>query len=396
MKLTAPIAMICQRRQVHVIDRNGTRHAQTIPGAVPIWGIWGTEGQAAGQYSWPTWSPDGRRIACFRLPGVDDRSSRVYVFDVGGVEAIEIADLGSRLPIYLFWSPDGARVAVLSQEGDRLRLSVLTTDRVAREHVLAEGTPLFFTWMGADKLAAYVGSSESDAASRLSVFHLDGRSRSVLPRVPGNFCAPVWLGDRVLYVAHDAGHSAIVTVRHDEPDAVELEQVDGLVALVASADRRLVARAVAADGDGTPYRDLAVVDVVTGEVRRLMDDPLLAYVWSPAGDALLVARVDTDRNRLAWERVGLDGHRQHLVDMHPTRDLGFYLRFFEQYAQSHGLVDPTGQHLLLSGGIVGREDPQGTPRLWQVSVDGDGVEELGDGLLGVYGPPGARVGRNTL
>jgi hypothetical protein len=76
--------------------------------------------------------------------------------------------------------------------------------------------------------------------------------------------------------------------------------------------------------------------------------------------------------------------------MYPTRDLGFYLRFFEQYAQSHPLVDPDGRFLLLAGTFADN-DGDNTPHLWRIGLDDGSAEQLGEGLFGVWGPASAAL-----
>jgi hypothetical protein len=143
---------------------------------------------------------------------------------------------------------------------------------------------------------------------------------------------------------------------------------------------------VAQGGDGTPYGDLAVIDVATGTVTKVTDATCLAFLWMPDGSGLVTARVDTERNLMAWHRIDLDGTTTHLVDMYPTRDFGFYLRFFEQYTQSHRLIDPTSSTLLLAGGVHGQGDPHNTSALWEVPLRGGPPKRIADGLFGVYGP----------
>jgi dipeptidyl aminopeptidase/acylaminoacyl peptidase len=62
----------------------------------------------------PRWSPDGRRLAF-----VSDRSGKnqIYVIDADGGEPRRLTDLsrGARNPV---WSPDGRRIAFLSTEGN--------------------------------------------------------------------------------------------------------------------------------------------------------------------------------------------------------------------------------------------------------------------------------------
>lgn len=387
MSLPAPVAYVSKGREILVIDRDENQHHHTLDLDGPLlWGAWQLGTPRSASFSWPTWSPDGRHLACFRLPSEETTTARVFVHEVGGVSSYELLDLGQRLPIYLHWAPEGNRVAILSQRKDRLQLTALRLDALGEEVPLAEGSPLFFTWADEGRVAAYVGDFEGEG-SRVSMLHADGLEPSVeLPGQPGNFCAPLWLDGKVVYVTQEAGHTRVVSARADASRSSSIEELSGLVALVAAPDGKTMARAVAPDGDGTPYRRLALVDVESAAITEIVDVPCLAYFWAPGGKRLVLARVDTDRNLLEWLRVDLDGSMQHLCDMYPTRDLGFYLRFFEQYSQSHPLVDPTGRFLLLAGTLVGGRASDNTPRVWKVSLDDGFAEELDEGLFAVWGP----------
>ncbi len=388
MSLPAPVAFVSKDREILVLDRRETLHRHTLELDTPLmWGTWQLGAPRVAAFSWPTWSPDGRNLACFRLPSEEIPSARVFVHEVGGVSSVQLLDLGERLPIYLHWAPAGDRIAVLSQQRDRLRLSTGSLDHAGRETTLAEGSPLFFTWADAGRVAAYVGDLDG-APSRVSLVGPDGAGRD-LPGRPGNFCAPLWLGGRVVYVTQDDGHTHVVSATDLSSRPERIEEVSGLVALIASPDGHTLARAVAPDGDGTPYRDVALIDVATGGIRAVIDIPCLAFLWAPTGDRLLLARVDTERNLLEWLSVSLDGDFTHVCDMYPTRDLGFYLRFFEQYSQSHTLIDPTGRYAVLAGTMVDHGQSDNTPRIWKVSLDDGSREELDEGLFAVWGPTSA-------
>ncbi len=311
------------------------------------------------------------------------RAAHVQVHDRSGVQSAELAQLDERLPIYLQWSEDGSRLAALSQKDDRLILSSLTPGADSHESIISEGSPLFFTWCGT-KLATYVGGGTLGA--RMMLFDPSRQqSELILPGVPGNFCAPLWMHQQVIYVARHQGRTALLAIAPQDAEPRVLEVVDGLVALIASPDGRTIARAIAPNGDGTPYRNLALIDTISGEIRQILEQDCLAFVWAPPGDRLLVCRVDTERNVLIWQQVDLDGTLYPVIDMMPTRDLGFYLRFFEQYAQSHRIVSPDGQHLLVAGGIPGRQPEEGA-HLWQINLRTGGAEAIAEGMFGVYAP----------
>jgi dipeptidyl aminopeptidase/acylaminoacyl peptidase len=381
-----PFVMLSETREVRTVDARGreTRHG-SLPGGDVLWGEWGLKASDPASFSWPTWSPDGRRVACFRLPDPSRKSAALFVLDPAGVVTTELSDLGSRLPIYLHWSPSGNQLAWLAQKSGGLDLFVQAADAPGTApKSLCSGSPLFFTWAG-ERVAAFVGD-RAGVTSRIEVFE-PGRARStVLPGLPGNFCAPLWIGERVVYVRQEGGRAEIVTSTVDDPTPRVLEVVDGLVALVASPDRRHLLRGVAPGGDGTPYRDLARIDVESGEITPLVDAPCLAFFWLPQGDGAVIARVDTEQNLVAWHRVGFDGTAESLPGLYPTRDFAFLLRFFEQYHQSHQLVDPAGRHLLLAGSLEGRSEPTAPPRIWRVDLESGDADDLGEGLFAAWAP----------
>jgi len=383
---TAPIAYVSPDRQIHVLDAHGVSHPQTAGGdPALVWGTWAGSSQTT--HSWPSWSPDGRHLACFAV--ADEAFAHALVLEVNGMQSAAVSTLSGRLPIYLYWSPDGEHIALLTQQvepgQDRLQLAVANAQQAGSEVLLAQGSPLFFTWVDR-RLAAFIGDP-SQGETRLSIFspEADG-PRTLLPGQPGNFCAPVWARDSLVYVLQHGKRATVGASGLDDPEPRTLETLDGLVALLRSPDGRSVARAVASGGDGTPYRELAVLDIESGRATPVTDEPCLAFFWLPDGSGLITARVDTERNLMRWHRVGLDGTQHHICDMFPTRDFGFYLRFFEQYAQSHSIVDPTSRNLLLVGGLVGQGDPHRTHALWEVPLDGGEPERLAEAVFGVYGP----------
>lgn len=388
MTLGAPLAYLSPDRGVYTLDLQGRHRAQTgadVPAL--LMGSWKTSaGGDSGLHSWPTWSPDGRSIACFRLPDDEEPASRVVVVEVDGVASAEVANLSDRLPIYLFWSPNGRHLAVLSQRGEQLRLSLARPDGDEGELPLVEGSPLFFTWAGGDRVAAFIGGS-GRKPSRLALIDPRASSQHLLPGLPGGFCAPLWWKNQAIYVTAtgDDGH-AIVRASAEDAAYHTLERINGLVAMATSPDGAWIARATALGGDGTPYRDLAILSPETGEVRRLNAGSCLAFVWIPDASGLVVARVDTERNLLSFDRVDLHGHRWPLGELHPTRDFGFYLRFFEQYGQSHPIVSPDGRWLVLAGALVGRAGPEDPPRLWAIPLSGGAAVDLGPGVFAVFGP----------
>jgi len=99
----------------------------------------------------------------------------------------------------------------------------------------------------------------------------------------------------------------------------------------------------------------------------------------------VVARKHNQRKTIAWMRVTLDGRDEELIaELHPSRDLQFWLRYFDQYCLSHPLVSPDASTLVLSGGLVGGPDPKGAPRIWAVPVLGGEPVEIDGGPFATF------------
>jgi len=361
----------------------GDHLAQQAAAAASVpWGSWRTPDEDE-MHSWPTWSPDGRRVATFRVARGRGEGCQVHVTEADGVAAAEVAELDGRLPIYLQWAPEGREVAVLTQSGEQLFLDAASIDELGPARTRLTGSPLFFEHHES-QLVAFVGETDGP---HLAVLDADDH-RHDLPGPPGNFCAPVCMGSEVLYVTTQAQApgATLVSAPIDGGAAQPLAPVRGLASMVGSPDGRRLAWSDDPDGTGKAYRGLRILSLDDGSDERISDRPLVAFLWCPDGDALVAAE-QTDRGTLRWHHIGLDGFSRELVEMLPTRDLRFYIRFFEQFATSHRLIDPEGAHLVLAGGLVDQHDPAGTPRLWRVGLRDDTVRELTDGTFAVYAHP---------
>lgn len=375
--MTSPLAWLDGARRLCLTGRDGAR----ISTAPPIpWGQWAVGAEGDEVHSWPTWSPDGQRLASFRIARERGLECHVRVTERDGVTATEIAELSGRLPIYLQWAPDGATVRLLTQAGEVLHLDEADAHVPGEPVRLVQGSPLFFVPAG-DRIVAFVGDVDGPS---LLVFE-DGDLHA-LDGVPGNFCAPQVAGDDAIYVCHgDDGMELVATALDGTRAPRRLADVHGLASFTMSPTGSRLAFAVDPEGTGGAYRGLSLLDPSTGDREPLTDLPLIAWFWQPDGLGLLGVEPVTG-GTTRWHRIGLDGYTQPLVELHATRDLRFYLRFFEQFSASHPLVDPTSKHLVLAGGLTGHDNPRGTPRIWRVGLDDLAVEELDEGMFATYAP----------
>ncbi|NCG18541.1 MAG: hypothetical protein GWP91_05970 [Rhodobacterales bacterium] len=375
--LTANMAIIRPDRRLHLLGANGKSLFQTGP-ADPtlLYASWTGPEQDLGLYSWPTWSPDGTQVACFRVPR-QGQTPELIVHTSDGVLSQILAQFDDRIPIYCQWSPDGKSLALLCQVEERLALSRISL-ATGVEHPLLKGSPLFFTWADCDHIACFVG--ETNNRVRMALLNIRTRAMELLPGQPGNFCTPVVLGDKVAYVAHREGGLSVWMANQHE--ARRLMSIHGLAALMPSPNQKLLAVATA-ENERSSYRKLRILDLETLAFTSMNVPACEAFFWTPDGEALLVAEMDRRSGVVAWSRVTLDGEVNHLGDIKPSRDLRFYLRFFEQFATSHPIISPDGKSLLLPGELDRTGNESG---LWRIPLDGAPPVRVGEGLLGIWGP----------
>ncbi|MCB9678593.1 MAG: hypothetical protein H6737_26055 [Alphaproteobacteria bacterium] len=374
------IAFVSPTRQVHLVEPDGRMSGLTTDADGLIWASWVSAGNPKFAHTWPSFSPSGDRVACFRLR--EGGNASVLVTSLDGVRSAEVIDLPDQVPIYLQWAEDGERIAAVTQSGDDLLLTIGRTESVNSQRILAKGSPLFITWTQDGRLATFIGGGSANA--RMMIMDPDmRRPTEVLPGTPGDFCAPVRAGDGVVYGVHAHGRAEIVRMGTDGSEK-HFAGGEGLLAFVASPDGRMIAKAVAPGGDGTPYQGLAVIDIETGVERTISDMSCLAFVWTPDGSGLVVSRVDTDRGLVEWFFVDTHGTARHVADLLPTRDFRFFLRFFEQYTQSHPIVDPDSRYLLLAGVLRGQAQ---SPRIWKCPLHGGKPIDIGEGQFATFSPP---------
>ena len=383
------IAYVGGDNQIHTVASDGTSHTQlTLSlGANPLL-TWGQPALEETAHTWPTWSPDGQRLICFELPDGDDVSGpvRVQVVEADGLRQIEMLSISGRLPIYAAWNPDGEGAAILLQDEEQLVLGWARPDEPGRLRILEEGAPLFFSWHPSEgRVLIHVGeSSGGRTPGRLIVRDVGGQlPDELLPQRPGNYCVPILVGDRIVQVDtttpdNPGAVNRLLNTGLDGSDEKNLLEFSGLGALSSVPGRDAVVFSAAPNGEGTPYRGATLIPLDGGPLNRLMEEDCLAFFWSVAAGALIYARVLKEENCVTWNRVVPGGAPEEVARFWPSREMLFYLHFFDQFAQSHSLLSPDGGRLVFCGRLLDGDDepPEHPGPAWSVSTTG--IEENGE------------------
>ena len=388
------LAWVGNDRQLYARDLDsGPVVALTRPLPAGL-GSWGTSPRAPEVWSWPTWSPDGQWIAAFAVESSDDRGGPVRVDAIGldGVRQEVWWEGPNVAPIYLQWRPQSDALSILLQRGEELVLGVLRRDQVGRMREIEAGVPLFFNWTpDGERLLLHVGSP-GRKHGRLVLRDPIGPAEDVLlPFEAGSFCAPVFAAGLAIYAVVGSEGSEIMVSTPGGDDARKIDEGKGLYAIVgAPSTGTLVALSRSMRQEGSPYLGISIADLALGTLRRLTELGLFAFSWSPCGTWILGAEVAASENCLRWWRIPLEGEPVDLGTFWPSRDMLFYLHFFDQYTVSHSLVSADGRYVAFAGYPAGdgHADLSQPPRIYVKDANNpsEPPEEVGAGVFAVWAP----------
>ena len=319
-------------------------------------------------YLQPTWSPTSEQIAWTEVDTSEDVAHNTLVIsDYNGASRTEFD--APFAPFYMFWNPDGSRLAYLSSWVSRnrpsLALRLLTLGDIDEPIMtLAEGQPLYFSWSpDGTRMLTHIGNE------RVELQAVDG-SREPLVTTKAQFPAPQWsrAGTEWIYANDANGRQRLVTAHTAGGDEDELTDFEGRISFTLSPNGRDVAYLVTPELAPTPaLGPLYVIDIETGSTREISDEPVIAFFWSPDGEKLvfLVTEGRDSSVRLrwkVWDNTGIQNYGQVV----PSRTfLQSYLAFFDQYAQSMSIWSPDSTAFAYAG--IDEENQRG---IW--------VQELGE------------------
>ena len=387
----ARVAFVGGDRQIWTLRADGTDPRQMTfgegPGAQTPWGVMESRDHSA----WPCWSPDGRWLSCFQTQVGSQGDGTVWlsVMEAEGVEEQRLSVIDDSIPIYTQWAPDSTRLAVLSQGESHLSLGVCALGELGEYRLMEEGIPLFFSWtLDAQRLLIHSGSAGD---TRLMLRDVCGSEPDeVFRKSPGNFCAPLVVGNQAVFVGRDESHGVLCVSDWAGTRIEGITGIEGLVAVVASACGRYLAFSGAPPGNRQPYQGLWIVDLETAKVSKISADGLMAFFWIPDGRGLVVVTRGRGPAQLLWSLQPVEGgDAQPLASFYPSLDQKFFLHYFEQFAVSHAPVSGDSGRLVFAS----HPDPAGkgsdtTPHICTVNLDGatPRVDVMAPGDFGVFSP----------
>lgn len=366
---------------------------------------------ADGNFGFPTWSPDGSRIAAVESIG---SATALVVFEVADAaagrptEPVVIFSKTAVEPFYLFWTPDGEAVSFLASEEGELSLRIAPADGSAPLDgsgpgaIVRSGNPFYYDWIERDRLVAHIGVGSGAVLGEIG---LDGKAMGSALGSPGDFRSAV--------VSHDRKSIGFVLAGETGPDRVVMAARDGsgeqAMAVFGSAAVTFspAGDAIASIGPvepaapvGFPLGPLRLIDTASGKVRTLIDGAIVSYWWSPDGKTIAALRVrgeapptsspDTSPApsgsavHLLFADVATGKIRSEAAVRPAPTFINGVLAYFDQYALSHHLWAPDSSSILLP-----EVADDGTTHLTVRFPDGKAPIEI-EGEIGFWSPPLAR------
>ena len=339
-------------------------------------------------YAQATWSSSGERIGWTRVEQSGGKlESALITSRADGSERTEVETRFA--PFYLFWSPDDSKLAYLSnwvgEAGQTIALQMVdSTDPRAEVAVVGTGQPFYFSWSPTgEKMITHV-ANQSVALLTLA----DGDIK-VLTEVAANFAAPQWstAGDQLLFVMNEENSSQLVVTDangEDEQLVTTLSRNDSISFGLNSAGTQLAYVETSQSVGFNAFGPLFLYDLEQEEFTQLSDGPVLAFFWSPDGNALFFLSVEPDPDRPllrvnVWNGEEVQSYESFVPN---ATFLSNYLRFADQYMQSMHFWSPDSQAIVYAG-----EGEDGKEGVWVQSTQGNEPAQLvTDGLLATWSP----------
>lgn len=352
------------------------------------------------RYGWPTFSPDGSKLAYSWMGhSADGNQFGISVFDFAKHFSIPIFASRNERVDYVFWTPDGKSVSFLLGEPDGLSLILAEVKEKAPVRMVLSGAPIYYDWnRTADRLVVHTNNGRQTRSEHVTLMSISPTSQEPLRtmsrgRLP--FKTPCWSpdGKHLAYIANNNAESYLVVADADGSNPKSMASLPiGESSFVWAPDSQHIAYSSAVIGADSVLHGIRVVDITDAESKRLTGEDVAAYFYSPDGKYLAYIAVPPDRPFYQWELVDLKSGKTRKLDMFlATQDESVSYHYFDQLALSHSIWAPDSSEFVFAGvRLLAAPDkgggPTPEPQLWIEPVDGRKPRSGHAGTLAFYSP----------
>ena len=352
------------------------------------------------RYGWPTFSPDGSKLAfSWNGHGPDGNAFGISVYVLAKHETIPIFASRTERIDYILWTPDGKSVSFLVSEPQGLSLILAEIKEKAPVRLIVSGVPLYYAWnQTGDRLVVHTNSGEGSRGEHVSLISVTAASQEVIRklsrgRIP--FKTPCWSpdGKHLAYVASDNAESYLVVADADGTHPKSMVSLAvGESSFVWSPDSRHIAYSTVNIGAEMVFHGIKSLDIEKGDSRRLTGEDVQAFFYSPDARYLAFIAVPPELPFYTWEAIDLkSGKTRKLGNFLATQEEAIAYHYFDQLALSHSIWSPDSSAFVYAGvRLLGEPrnpgGPTPEPQLWIVPVDGS-KPQSGMGATQAYYSP---------
>jgi Tol biopolymer transport system component len=352
------------------------------------------------RYGWPTFSPDGSKLAfSWSGHGPDGNSFGISVFELSKHDTIPIFASRTERIDYVLWTPDSKSVSFLVSEPQGLSLILAEIKEKAPVRLIVSGVPLYYAWNSAgDRLLVHTNSGQDSRGEHVSLMGVTPTSQEVIRRLSRGripFKTPCWSpdGKHLAYVASNNAESYLVVADADGTHPKSMVSLPvGESSFIWSPDSRHIAYSTAVIGADMVFHGIKSLDIEKGESRRLASEDVQAFFYSPDARYLAFIAVPPELPFYVWQVIDLKtGKSRKLGNFLATQEEAIAYHYFDQLVLSHTIWSPDSSAFVYAGvRLLGEprhpSGPTPAPQLWIVPIDGS-KPQAGIGATQAYYSP---------